>query len=269
MNNSTLAPTISVLTATKNAAATVADLYDSLNRQSYRQFEWIVMDGLSDDATCELLQRFSLESPWVRFTSEADFGIYDAINKAIAAAKGDYYVIIGADDTFDRSALARYAEILGRGRPDVILAKVVRSGKIIGGFHPNRAWLGHSKAFRGSHSVGMLFRKSLHDTFGVYSNRFPMLADGYFLKLLLKSDAVFVDADFIAGTFSDRGLSSVSKLQTLVETWQIQMLTERSRLLQTCLFIGKLICRYPAVARELKGFTCTGGRKLASILWNR
>lgn len=252
MNDGIFRPTISVVTATKNAASTIVHLYDSLSRQKYRRFEWVVMDGISDDTTLELLEKFSHESAWLRFRSEADNGIYHALNKAIAVAKGDYYIVAGADDTFDESALSKYAEILEFRHPDVILAKVMRSGRIIGGFHPRRAWLGHSKAFRGSHSIGMLFRKSLHDSFGAYSKRFPMLADGYFLKMLLKSNTDFVDADFIAGTFSDQGLSSISKLQTLVETWQIQMLTERSRLLQTCIFIGKVIYRFPAVLQELK-----------------
>ena len=84
-------------------------------------------------------------------------------------------------------------------------------------------------------------------------SRFRLLADGYFLKLLLNSGKVkFVEARFVAGTFAVGGVSSVGKLQTLVETWQIQMLTERFRLVQTALFMGKIIARYPSVLRELK-----------------
>lgn len=249
-------PVISVITATKNAAATLSDLYQSLQHQGYRHFEWIVMDGGSTDTTIPLLEKFSKESSWLKYRSGPDSGIYDAINKGISMATGWYYVVAGADDRFEADAFEHYANVQKASGADVVLARVIRAGAVIGGFNPRRAWLGHSKAFRGSHSVGMLFRKSLHEEYGPYSLRFRLLADGYFLKLLLNSGKVkFVQAQFVAGTFALGGFSSIAKLQTLVETWQIQMLTERFRLVQTALFMGKIIARYPSVLRELKTAT--------------
>ena len=245
-------PRISVITATRNVASTIARLHASLAAQRYGNFEWIVMDGLSSDSTVTQLGRFAETSPWLKFVSESDFGLYHALNKAIALATGDYYVVAGADDAFDADALANYAAACIKEDSDVVLADVMKQGKAVGGFHPEKAWLGHARVFAGSHSVGMLFRRNLHDRFGFYSRRFPLLADGYFLKTLLASKSVrFARADFVAGTFADGGLSSVNKLQVLAETWQIQMLTEKSALLQTLLFLGKLLVRYPAVKREL------------------
>jgi glycosyltransferase involved in cell wall biosynthesis len=244
-------PLISVITATRNVESTIGQLYASLARQTYRRFEWIVMDGLSSDSTIDLLRRYGSESPWLRFVSAADCGIYDAINKGLIAAKSPYYIVVGADDVFTDDALSSYAKAIAIGDPDVVLSRVKRNGSVVGGFYPSRGWIGHSKAFPVPHSVGMLFRKALHEKFGMYSSRFPLLADGYFLKRILGSDAVIVDVNFIAGTFAHTGISSVSKLQTLVETWQIQMLTERYRFVQTLMFIGKIMIRYPAVAREL------------------
>lgn len=244
---------ISVLTATRNCAATLDALYQSLARQTYREFEWVVMDGLSEDGTLEQLRAYALESPWVKVTSEHDFGLYDALNKAILTAAGEYYVVAGADDVFEPDALEQFAKVAARDRVDVVLAHVMRNGREIGGFNPKKAWLGHAQAFRGSHSIGMLIRKDLHNRFALYSRRFPLLADGYFLKLLLRAGSVrFADATFIAGAFAEGGMSSVNKLQVLTETWQIQMRTERFPLLQTLIFLGKLVIRYPAVRRELQ-----------------
>jgi glycosyltransferase involved in cell wall biosynthesis len=246
-------PKISVITATRNAESTVAGLCESLRAQDYRDFEWIVVDGLSSDSTVRLLEDFRARHPWVKLVSEADFGLYHAINKAVAIAAGDYYVVAGADDLFAPDALAQYADWATRTDADVVLARVERARQIIGGFHPGRSWVSAAKVFPGSHSVGMLFRKELHARFGMYSRQFPLLADGYFLKTLLRSGAVkFVDADFVAGTFAEGGMSTRNKLQILAETWQIQMHTERHPLLQTLLFIGKTILRYPAVRRELR-----------------
>jgi len=71
-----------------------------------------------------------------------------------------------------------------------------------------------------------------------------MLADGYFLKLALHTpDIKFHLADFVAGRFSVRGISSTDKVRSLAETWLIQMATERSPILQTVLFIGKIVLR--------------------------
>jgi len=253
-----LIPRISVITATRNAAANIATLYESLAAQTYSNFEWLVADGLSSDGTVERLRDFAATSAWIRFTSEADFGLYHAINKAIATATGDYYVVAGADDSFTPDALANYATACQQGSPDVVLACVMKGGRRACGFHPGRAWIGHPRAFGGSHSVGMLFKVDLHQRFGPYSRRFPLLADGYFLKTLLRAPAVrFVEADFVAGSFAENGISNVNKLQVLAETWQIQMLTERFPLLQTALFLGKIMLRYPAVRNELRRLRST------------
>ena len=252
MTADTAGPLISVVTATYNVAPVISALYESLARQSYRNFEWVVADGQSTDRTADLLRELGTRSPWLRFTSERDFGVYDALNKAIAVSSGTYYVVCGADDTLDEDALSHYAKAVSGGA-DVVFARVRRNGKVIGGFHPGRAWIGTARVFGGSHSVGTLIRTDLHRRFAFYSRRFPLLADVFFLKTLLRSGEVrFQVADFVAGTFAEGGLTSVNKLQILAENWQIQMLTERHPLLQTLLFCGKIVTRYAAVSRELR-----------------
>jgi glycosyltransferase involved in cell wall biosynthesis len=248
-----LRPRISVITASLNSAGNIGELYESLKRQSERDFEWVVADGLSSDGTIDLLAAWADHTPWLKFTSELDGGIYHAINKAIARAEGEYYVVAGADDRFDPLALENYATLAERERADVIFARVHRGSRVIGGFAPRKAWIGPSRVFRSSHSVGTLLRRDLHERFGPYSARFRLLADVYFLKTLLRSGAVrFQIADFIAGTFTEGGATTVNQLQLLTENWQVQMLTEPHPLLQTALFLGKILTRYPAVNAEMR-----------------
>jgi glycosyltransferase involved in cell wall biosynthesis len=245
-------PLISVVTATRNVAGVIPALYESLGRQSYSNFEWVVADGASSDATVALLREFSARSPWLRFSSEPDFGVYHALNKAIAASRGKYYVVAGADDVLDKEALSKFVAAAAAGA-DVVMARVLRNDKVTGGFHPKKAWIGTARVFASSHSVGTLIRTDLHQRFGFYSARFPLLADVFFLKTLLRSGQVrFADVDFVAGTFAEGGLTTVNQLQILAENWQIQMLTEPNPLLQTVLFVGKVITRSAAVARELR-----------------
>jgi glycosyltransferase involved in cell wall biosynthesis len=251
---------ISVITATRNASGMLANLYRSLAAQEYSNFEWIVADGGSCDGTVTLLQELAHRERWISFVSEPDGGIYHALNKAIARASGDYYVVAGADDLFERHALSNYAEAVSDSEADVIFARVIRAGRVTGGFRPGRAWIGPSRVFRSSHSIGTLFRKDLHRRFGPYSSRFPLLADVYFLKTLLRSGSVrFSELAFIAGTFADGGATSVNQLQLLAENWQIQMLTEPFPLVQMVLFLGKLVLRYPRLTSELRA----GRRSLA------
>jgi glycosyltransferase involved in cell wall biosynthesis len=246
-------PRISVVTASRNTAKTIAALYQSLEGQTCRDFEWVVADAQSTDGTVGLLEEFASRSPWVRFVSAPDAGIYDGLNKAIALCAGEYYVVAGADDIFAPDALSRYGEYAAAGNADVVLARVRRGDRVIGGFRPRRAWLGPSRVFEGSHSLGTMIRKDLHRRFGRYSSRFPLLADVYFLKTLLRSGAVtFASVDFVAGTFAEGGATTTQQLQLLAENWQIQMLTEPSPGLQTLLLFAKMLLRYPAIRAQLR-----------------
>jgi glycosyltransferase involved in cell wall biosynthesis len=245
---------ITVITATFNATKTIRRLYESLGKQSYRDFDWVVVDGLSTDGTAEFLEDIEAREDWIRVVSAYDFGVYDALNKGIALAKGQYYLVAGADDVLTTDSLLNYARAIELRPVDVVMANVVKDDRVIGGFHPRRAWIGPSRVFAGSHSLGMLLKTDLHRRFGPYSNRFPLLADAYFLKRLLRSNLVtFATAHFTAGVFSTSGMTGVNKLQILAENWQIQMLTERSPLLQTLCFIGKVLWRYKDVKEELRG----------------
>lgn len=236
---------ISVITATFNAVSTLPALADSLFAQTSKSFEWIVVDGLSTDGTYEYLKNLSESNSWIKLIHEPDFGIYDALNKGIKNAAYDHYIVIGSDDKFSPTAIQDYTDALFRTpTADVILSKVIKDGRVCGGFKRKARWLGHQQVFKGSHSIGMLFRKTLHDQHGFYSNRFPMLADGFFLKKLLNDHNVFfLEQNFVSGTFSTGGLSGTGKLQSLAETWQIQMLTEEKRTVQTILFFLKVLAR--------------------------
>ena len=87
---------ISVVTAVYNAADTVSDALDSVRAQRFSDVEHIVVDGGSTDGTLEILEA---ANP-LRFISEPDNGLYDAMNKGIAAATGDVVGFLNADDVY-------------------------------------------------------------------------------------------------------------------------------------------------------------------------
>lgn len=86
----------SVITAVYNGKKFLPRLMASLHRQSYPHWEWIVQDGGSTDGTLDLLRAW--DDPRVRPVSEPDTGVYDAWNKAVRRATGDWALFLGADD---------------------------------------------------------------------------------------------------------------------------------------------------------------------------
>ena len=95
---------VSVITVTYNSAKTILDTMCSVLAQTYKDIEYIIVDGLSSDGTIEIIQ--SLEDRFdgrLKYISEPDKGIYDAMNKGIAMATGDVVGILNSDDYFTSS----------------------------------------------------------------------------------------------------------------------------------------------------------------------
>ncbi|MGE9984668.1 glycosyltransferase [Desulfovibrio sp. SGI.169] len=94
-------PFFSVVTATYNAAATLPRLLDSLAAQTCRDFNWIVQDGASTDATMQIVESYRARLPAVLAESAEDSGIYSAWNRALDRAGeqlGQWVLFLGGDD---------------------------------------------------------------------------------------------------------------------------------------------------------------------------
>ncbi len=234
-------PPISVITATFNAADQLPGLIDSLRAQSDRDFEWVVVDGASTDATIDLLKASGdIVSNWI---SEPDFGIYDALNNAIRLSTGEYYLVLGADDRLLPDAIAQYRSHATQSGADLVTASIILDGRVSAG-KLGRSWWNGMFAYVSGHSVGTLIRRSLHDRFGYYSRRFPVAADMYFIKTACMSPDIRVhEADFVAGEHGKAGVSSVDKAATFCDCFRVQLETERWKLPQIIIFIAKVIWR--------------------------
>ncbi len=89
---------LSVITVTYNAEKTLERTLKSVQKQLYSYIEHIVVDGKSKDRTISLIQKY--ENPRLKWISEPDNGLYDAMNKAATMASGDYLCFLNAGDTF-------------------------------------------------------------------------------------------------------------------------------------------------------------------------
>ena len=103
------APLISVITVTFNAEKEIDSTLNSLKRQSYQDFEHIVIDGDSKDSTVSKIRDARLPNSVI--LSEPDRGLYDAMNKGLRLASGKYVIFLNAGDAFfDDETLARYKQ---------------------------------------------------------------------------------------------------------------------------------------------------------------
>lgn len=92
---------ISIITATYNSAETVRNTFDSVLNQTYKDIEYIVVDGLSKDNTVEIIKEYAeIFEGKMRYISEKDRGLYDAMNKGLAMATGDIVGILNSDDFY-------------------------------------------------------------------------------------------------------------------------------------------------------------------------
>ena len=89
-------PLISIITVVYNCVNTLEETILSVINQDFDNFEFIIIDGGSTDGTIEVIQKYQDKiTSWI---SEPDKGIYDAMNKGIKIAKGDYVYFLGGDD---------------------------------------------------------------------------------------------------------------------------------------------------------------------------
>ena len=243
-------PSISVLTVTFNAVLYLPKLIESLRNQVDSDFEWIVIDNASNDGTVQLLNESrDVVTHWL---SEPDFGIYDAMNKGIKIASGNYYLVCGADDQLYPNAIADFRLAALNTNADIISAVVQTTEGLVRPF-PKMSWLRGHSAYISHHSVGALIRRSLHERFGFYSHRFPIAADQFFIiKVCREQDVLVKNEEFVSGCYAISGISSTDLVGTMTELFRIQLEMSRFPSFQILLFVLRVIRYSPAIVRQYR-----------------
>lgn len=114
-------PRITVITVCLNELEAFKRTLKSIDDQECRDFEWIIIDGASTDGTREELSQQNAE--WIRFISEEDDGIYDAMNKGLKRARGEWIWFMNAGDQFlDSSSIRRVVD--ASGSFDIVFGEV-------------------------------------------------------------------------------------------------------------------------------------------------
>jgi len=179
---------VTIITPTYNSAATLARAMQIVARQTYPDIEHIIVDGDSADATMMMVREWASQHPNVRFLSEPDSGVYDAINKGIRMATGDVIGFLNSDDCFTSpDAVAHIVEAMERDEADILYADLIYCRYEETGMTTVRNW--RTGEFRPSRlSWGWMpphptlyCRRRVYDELGLYDTSYRIAADYEFI----------------------------------------------------------------------------------------
>ena len=206
-------PLVTVITVVFNGAATLEHTICSVIEQAYDNVEHIIIDGGSTDATPDILRKYDDRIDY--WVSERDAGIYDAMNKGIALARGDYIGMLNSDDFFaSPSALEIIATRLRESKADAVFSclDIVDPGNLdrvlrkyrISNFSPFMLRIGVMPP----HPT-FYCRKSCYEKAGPYRTDYRIAADFEMLvRLLLKHHITWEFIDKTTVRMRSGGLSS-------------------------------------------------------------
>lgn len=217
----TSTPLISVITVVYNAEKLIKKTLKSVLAQTYPNIENLIIDGKSKDNTLQVIQNF--KDNRVRIISEPDKGIYDAMNKGIANAKGDYIIFINAGDEFyDADTLSTIMNAASNA--DVYYgntAVINLNGEILGDrrlFPPDDLnWRSLRYGMSVSHQ-SLLVKKSIAP---VYDLGYKISADIDWVIRALQNAQTIVNTHNYISRFLEGGVSSSRRKLALKERFSI------------------------------------------------
>lgn len=117
---------VSIITVTYNSARTLSRAMRSVCRQTYKDIEYILVDGESADSTVNIIKDFASHYPFIRYVSESDKGIYDAINKGIEMATGEVIGLLNSDDElFSSDTIADIVRKIETEKADILYGNLL------------------------------------------------------------------------------------------------------------------------------------------------
>jgi len=208
-------PLISIITVVKNNEKFLEETIKSVLQQDYKNFEYIIIDGGSNDKSLEIIKKYSDKIDY--WISENDDGIYDAFNKGMQLARGSFLGMVNSDDTLEKNALSILIKYINENpKIDFIFGSVKKHWGILHGYKPKK--IIYSWGFYSSHSTGFYIRKSSAKKVGLYNLKYKYHADyDFFYRMIEKEKLVGIGTrkDELFGNFRRGGFSSKVKFRDL------------------------------------------------------
>ena len=243
-------PLFSIITVVYNNQKYLEETIQSVLSQSFKNYEYIIIDGGSKDNTLDIIKKYEQYIDY--WISEKDKGIYDAFNKGMSLCKGDYIGIVNSDDVYEKNALEiiyKYLEKDKYKKLDFIFGSVRKHWGVLHGYKPRKIY--YSWGFYSSHSTGFFLKRESAKIIGLYNLRYKYHADyDYFYRMIVKKkmNGIATNKEEITGTFRRGGFSSKIKFRKLFfEELKIRYDHKQSIILILIIFIYKFIKNFKKI----------------------
>lgn len=213
----------SIVTVVWNNVSTIERTIKSVLDQKFTNFEYIIVDGESNDGTLGVIRKYQNDSR-LKLISEKDSGIYDAMNKGIMIAKGNFIHLLNSDDFYSSDKiLSIYYEHIKKNKIDnssIVYAKMnlFHNNNFLKVMKPSKSYL--NKNMRMNHPTWFV-PKSIYKRIGNYNTKYKIAADFDFALRCLKNNCKFSKIDFPTINFALGGLSEISKI-TVLESFKVR-----------------------------------------------
>ena len=211
-------PLISIITVVFNNKNLLEKTIQSVDNQCFNSFEYIVVDGNSTDGSLDVITKYETKiSAW---KSESDSGIYDAMNKGINMAHGEWTLFLNAGDVFvDENVLQKISPYLVENEYDVVYGDILKYDKNGG------LYLKKSDSPRDSHKMyfchqGVFCRTQICREMP-FDITYSMSADFKFFKLAFLKGYRFKQTDIPVAIFDTKGISNQNRLKGLWENVRV------------------------------------------------
>lgn len=216
---------ISIITVCLNSSKTIEQTICSVLNQSYKNIEYIIIDGLSTDGTQEIIEKYVDNLAY--YISEKDEGLYDAMNKGINKATGDIIGIINSDDWYEDGIFERVNQCFEENPIDVLYGKVY--------YHEE----GKEKSLCGQNDIsGLIYgncvyhpsvfvKKEIYDTYGGFVTSYRVLADYELMLRLYENGLYFFFLDKVIANFRVGGFSYQNIIDAHLENWKIALINAK------------------------------------------
>lgn len=208
---------ISIITITYNSEKTIERTLKSVLNQTYSDYEYIIVDGASKDGTMDIVRKYEpLFEGRMKWKSEPDTGIYNAMNKGIERSSGDIIGIVNSDDWLEADALEKVASVYEKnGRNN----NAVYCGWI--NFHYDNGTNQIMKTSQtqlearakkcemgGIRHPGTFVPKAVYDRIGTFDERIRIMADTDLILRMYHDGVKFCYTESVVSNMSDGGVSN-------------------------------------------------------------
>jgi len=216
---STSPPLVTIITVVFNGEEYLAETIESVASQTYRHIEYIIIDGGSTDSTLNIISAYKdVIDHWI---SEKDSGIYDAMNKGVQLASGDWICFMNCGDTF--SSIATLSEVFASNHYtgiDIIYGghNIVYSDKsVYPGVVGDHTMLKYGSQF--SHQSAFISIR--HHMKLLYNSELKLVADFDFFYHSFMASANFIRLNTVISNCQTGGVSDKHRFATIIGWWCI------------------------------------------------